>query len=652
MAETFTVALVAPASDGRAETAAGLEAVDELAVRAVDPDDSRDLDPDAVDVVVVFDPEHLPPCRARTCLPVVLYGEDPLGHAAAGTRVTSFARRGDATALRDQVRWVVQVRRDTRLRLEELHHGTAALVGTRSRAELYEHVVDIAEHILAFDNCDLMIAEDGEFVSKAARGAFDDEATTRLPLDHGLLGETYRTGESHLIRDVQQDEQAEPAAADFRAGISVPFGDVGVLQAVSSVPNVFDRTDVRLLELLTAYATEILSRIDTEVALRDEHERLRALFDNVPDAAVEYEFLDGEPIVRAVNDVFVSVFGFDRETIVGENLDDFVIPPVEDEASADATVELDDELRVQSDAATLAAEATMLNEKLKRGESYQYECRRQTTAGSREFLLQLIPLNRDQRNVAGYAIYTDISEQKQRERELRRQNERLEEFANIVSHDLRNPLGIAQGHLELARETGSESSFETAADALGRMDRLIEDVLSLARQGRVVGDPRPVNVAAVARSAWNTVDTEGASFRTECSIEVVADQGRLRELFENLFRNAIEHGSTSSRSRGDDSVEPSSTGSRSKTDDGAARADSDLTVTVEATEDGFAVVDDGPGVPDDERGRVFESGYTSSESGTGFGLAIVRQIAEAHDWAIELAASEADEGARFEIRTR
>jgi signal transduction histidine kinase len=61
-----------------------------------------------------------------------------------------------------------------------------------------------------------------------------------------------------------------------------------------------------------------------------------------------------------------------------------------------------------------------------------------------------------------------------RERELERKNDRLEEFASVISHDLRNPLNVAQGHLELAREGIESEHLDTVADSHDRMNRLIE----------------------------------------------------------------------------------------------------------------------------------------------------------------------------------
>jgi signal transduction histidine kinase len=131
------------------------------------------------------------------------------------------------------------------------------------------------------------------------------------------------------------------------------------------------------------------------------------------------------------------------------------------------------------------------------------------------------------------------------------------------------------------------------------------------------------------------VETENATLVTELERKVEADPERLKQLFENLVRNAVEHGSTSNRTGFGDAVE-NSNGS--------------ITVTVGELDgkDGFYVADDGPGIPEDERADVFETGYSTSEQGTGFGLRIVERIVEAHGWEIEVEESEYG-GARFEI---
>ncbi|GAD51760.1 hypothetical protein MBEHAL_0520 [Halarchaeum acidiphilum MH1-52-1] len=207
----------------------------------------------------------------------------------------------------------------------------------------------------------------------------------------------------------------------------------------------------------------------------------------------------------------------------------------------------------------------------------------------------------------------------ERERELARQNERLEEFAAVVSHDLRSPLNVAEGFLDLARETGDDEHFDRVESALARMNDLIDDILTLARQGDAVDEFERVVFRDVVERAWSTAGTSAASLRIDGDLGLVScDRSRLRQLLENLFRNAIEHGAD------------------------------DVTVTVGPTADGFYVADDGPGIPESERERVFDVGYTTAEGGTGFGLNIVREIADAHGWSVSLVESE-DGGARFEF---
>lgn len=204
----------------------------------------------------------------------------------------------------------------------------------------------------------------------------------------------------------------------------------------------------------------------------------------------------------------------------------------------------------------------------------------------------------------------------QRTDQLAEQRNRLDEFASIVSHDLRNPMNVAQGHLELARETGNEEHFEAVERAHDRMERLVDEVLALSRRGETVDDPSLVSLHVVAEEAWGTVETSEMDLRVETERRILSDDRRLRALFENLFRNAAEHGGE--------------------------------TVVVGASEGGFFVADDGPGIPAEDRELVFEGGYSTHPEGTGFGLAIVRRIAEAHDWHIRVGESEAG-GARFDF---
>ncbi|GAA0514632.1 PAS domain S-box-containing protein [Halorubrum aquaticum] len=217
-------------------------------------------------------------------------------------------------------------------------------------------------------------------------------------------------------------------------------------------------------------------------------------------------------------------------------------------------------------------------------------------------------------------VIRDVTDRKRREESLRRKNERLDEFASIVSHDLRNPLNVASGRLELLREECESPQIDEIERAHDRMRSLVDDLLSLARAGDELDEPERVELSGIVERAWANVATGEATLRMDGDLSFAADESRLEGLLENLIRNSVEHG------------------------DGA------VTVAAGVLEDGggFYVADDGPGIAEDHREAVFESGYTTAEEGTGFGLSIVERVAEAHGWEVR-ATESADGGARFEV---
>jgi signal transduction histidine kinase len=206
-------------------------------------------------------------------------------------------------------------------------------------------------------------------------------------------------------------------------------------------------------------------------------------------------------------------------------------------------------------------------------------------------------------------------ERHRQQQELRRQNERLERFAHVVSHDLRNPLGVAQGRIEMIDDT---EHAPIVAKNLDRMEAIIDDVLTLAREGQAVEETEPIELDVLATNCWANVETAGAELSVADGLIVHADEGRLQQLLENLLRNSIEHGGDA------------------------------VAITIGALPEGFYVADDGPGIDPDNRDEIFEAGYTTNPDGTGFGLNIVKEIAAAHGWDVAITDSE-DGGARFEF---
>jgi len=216
------------------------------------------------------------------------------------------------------------------------------------------------------------------------------------------------------------------------------------------------------------------------------------------------------------------------------------------------------------------------------------------------------------------AMLRDVSERREYERELNRQIDRLERVAQVLSHDLRNPLNVAEGNVELAMETGETDRLRAVESAHERMREIIDEALTMVHTGSDIETVDPVDVGEFAARCWANVATDGATLEVVSPGIVYADEDRFAHLFENLYRNAVDHGGEG------------------------------VTVRVGVTDGGFFVEDDGPGIPAEDREAVFELGWTTEDVGSGLGLNIVADIAAAHDWTVGVAESEAG-GARFEF---
>jgi PAS domain S-box-containing protein len=412
----------------------------------------------------------------------------------------------------------------------------------------------------------------------------------------GPTGRAVQTRTPQATQDLQDAPAFEPwrrAASErgYQSSAAIPlvYDDTlyGVLSVYADRPGAFDDLELEVLAELGTTVAHALSRIE----LTGELERMEELHRTILSNVRETVFLTDE----AGRFTYVSpsveyVFGYDpaQVTDLGTVEALFGERPF-DQAALEASGELRNLETTVTDADGEAHVALVSVRKVDIED--------------------------------GTTLYSvrDISERKESQRRLEAQNERLDAFASVLSHDLRNPLSVAKGSLELARERHSPADFDRAESALDRMEALVEDLLTLAREGEAATALAPVALADLVRDCWETVETGDATLAVETDRTVVADASRLRQLLENLVRNAVEH------------------------------ADDGVTVTVGDLEDGFYVADDGPGIPEGVRETVFESGYSTTTGGTGFGLAIVSAIVEAHGWDVRVTGSETG-GARFEVR--
>ena len=491
-----------------------------------------------------------------------------------------------------------------------------------------------------------------------------------------VLGEPFRetpwfdhSAAAREAVDARIDRARSGEYAEFEGDRVRPNGEP---YAVEGVFRPVTDDDGAVVSILVS-ARDVTDYRDRTEELAAERDRYQSLFENSPLVIWEQDHSEAMASLSATvpEAVDVETYLLEHPEEIDRLLDRVEVRDVNRNAlpyyDADSKAELMDNLdavMVEETAELLAAQWAAFADG---ATEFRTETEARTLSGDRieELLQVVVPEDAAEDYSRVYVIGTDITDQKRRERRLKRQNERLDQFTSVVSHDLRNPLHVASARVELAAEECDSPHLRTAAEAHDRMERLIDDLLTFARAGSQAIDFEPVALPKLLDACWSGLPTDGASLAVETAATVRADRDRLRQLFENLLLNGVEHGSTSNRTKSDDAVEHGSTGPRSesrgdsvehgstsnRTESGnPPESDRTVSITVGDLDDGsgFYVADDGPGIDPADRQTVFEAGYSTAGTGTGFGLSIVAEVAEAHGWAVAVADADSG-GARFEV---
>ncbi|WP_436347572.1 PAS domain S-box protein [Natronorubrum sp. FCH18a] len=409
-----------------------------------------------------------------------------------------------------------------------------------------------------------------------------------------LLERALQTGELQTLQDVANNRDEVPFGdhafdrgvhAVAVAPLSSSDDVYGVFVVYAPVP--FSDAERTAIRAAAAASSHVLETIVVRGQLEQQERTLQRYERLVETAGDGMYVLDEQGHFMTVNDALTEMTGYSREGLLGEHAS--IVFDRDDIEAGEAKIRSLLASETGTDTLELSLEA-------KTGDRIPCE-------------VQIAVLVHDGEYLGSVGVIRDITERKRSERKLREQNERLDAFARIVSHDLRNPLSVAQGYLDLLEETGSLEHAANVRDGLDRMESIVEDVL------------------AIARDAWEYVSTADASLSVAETVGLEADRSRLLRLLENLFRNAVEHGGPGITvriglldSNGETGTEPR----------------------------GFFVEDDGAGLPDELRGELFDPSVSSSSDGLGIGLWVVREVATGHGWSVTAAESEA-EGARFEF---
>ncbi|WP_137284518.1 hybrid sensor histidine kinase/response regulator [Halorussus salinisoli] len=519
--------------------------------------------------------------------------------------------------------------------LKTLHETTRELMRAETKSEICDIAVETTRTELGLPISGVWLYnEDSNCLEPAVSTGEGTSLIGSLPTfqpGSSLAWTVFDAQETTVFDDVQDAEPVHNPETVIQSEAIAPLGRQGILLSGSTETNAFDDFDREVLELLATNTEAALERADREEThrrLTQELKQSKKKIEQLHKIATEMEACESEQeICDLTVDAAERILAFDicivdieedglletRSLSSGVSKEETPAMSV-NEGLAGKTYRtqesyLFDDIQAVPEAKPQADYHSIISVAIGDHGVFQAVADETGFFGEQDVELAELLLSH-----TAEALSRVTREQQLREREssLRKQRDRLEEFSSVVSHDLRNPLNVAQGNLDMVVEKVESSEkqkervaidrLKTVETALNRMETIIEDVLALARQGQLSDTPEPVHLDELAERAWTNVETVDATLKLQCNRQLKADVGRLQQLFENLFRNAVEHGGP------------------------------DVEVQVRTTDDGFTIEDNGCGIPNIESKDIFSSEFSTADDGTGLGLAIVDQIVQAHGW--------------------
>jgi PAS domain S-box-containing protein len=549
-------------------------------------------------------------------------------------RVQAEAIRAQAEAEREQL---LVAEREQRLVAETLTEVTLALTSRLGHGAVLNEILNQVQRIVPYSTANIALLEGDDLHTVRWQKAEEVSAEeiepdqvlslTDLPLDDFVV----HSKEAVMIPDVHQEEQwtALEGTSWIQSYLSMPIclGDrvLGLLRLNGATSHQFSARDVQRLQPLVGAAaiaiqnTRLVESLEEEVtlAISDiivEKQKTEIILRSVDDA-ITLSNLGGR--IEYVNDAYTTLTGYAPEEVWGRHIDFLLLEDVRQQVqqARQAIVEQGEIWR----------EEVMF--KRKDGRTYDAE-------------LSITPVYNAQDTVAGFvSSHRDISRRKNLERARN-------QFITNVSHQLRTPITTIQLYAHLLQQ---EEMSEKAKQYFGnikteaiRLIGLIEDILVMAtlESGSVIDTWRPVSIPAIIDSIVSLYQDQARTSGLVLKVTplppdrpmVNGDQARLAQALGEIVENAI----------------------------GFTLAGGQVSVDVKTTDDHgetwvkITVSDTGPGIPEEERGKVFDRFFrgsiveTGNVPGTGLGLSIAQEIVRAHGGHIALE-SQVGAGSTFTI---
>jgi len=471
-------------------------------------------------------------------------------------------------------------------------------------------VADNAQVRFGFDYVGVLTVDEetSEFAMRAQSGPLAQSLVDvyRQPLTQGLIGRAYQTGQQVLARDVQQEPDYVEVAPGLRSELIIPLRSgarvIGVMSFGSRYLNAFREEDIAALQILADQVAVAVENARLYDETQRERQRLSAVLASTNDAVI---LIDAADRVQLFNRAAERLFGVTTAQAIGARLDDALRLPQLIDAYRHAPSETHVFELALDDGTTLLANLTSV---------------RDETLGLRGRLM----------------VLHDITD-------LKRLDQLKSQMIRMASHDLRNPLNMAFGYLDLLTDAVADSTekagpyLEGLEQGLWRMRKLIEDLLDVERIESAADRVRePVDLNQVLLRAADELKPQAAGKRQELIVQTAgapvcinADPVQIQQVVVNLLNNAIKYTPDGGRIQAR-----------------VRRADPQVL---------FEVEDNGLGIPKAAQAKLFQRFYrvkmrgTENIEGTGLGLSLVKAVVEQHKGTIEVDSDEG-RGSLFRVR--
>ena len=326
---------------------------------------------------------------------------------------------------------------------------------------------------------------------------------------------------------------------------------------------------------------DVTAKHKAEIALKESIERFRELYSNALTGLFRVRASDS--LILECNDQFASLLGHsDASEILGD--------------TSFFRSYLDKSAKWES-----------LKERCKEVDRYRTELRITRREGDKIWVRLSLRAAPEKGFLEG--VMADITQEMKALELLEKQKHELSEFAHAMSHDMKNIFHNMIGFVELAEDENDLRHLKKLKALIHDTGELLDHSVALAEAGVVIDKAEKVDLDDIIRDVAESVVPDEVEYSQDKLPVVMGDRKKVAQIFRNLLDNAIIHGA------------PKTVEVSSRREDSCYR---------------IRVWNDGKEIPESVRQKLFRSSLTTTKSGRGFGLTIVKRLVEAHGWTISL----------------